>query len=212
MAVSDWEGKLRRVGAFWRHDGDPNKPHALLTSGKHSDGYYNGAKLVENPGILAEVIAGMTEKIEPYFKGEKPTYIMGPAMGAITLGHEMARQLGTKFAYTEIAYTDEGKMQVLKRFDIPEDVRVMIVEDAVSTGGSIKKTIDVLEERGVQVLPYIPIIIDWSGGAASALEGKQEIIPLLSIPMNIWEPDECELCKQGSQALRPKANWDRLNA
>ena len=131
----DWIKKFKDIGMLWLHDKDFNKVHALLTSGKHSDGYNNGAKLVENPRILEEVVAAMIDNSKEYLNGEIPDVIMGPAMGAITIGHEWARQLGTKFAFTEPVHTDEGKMQKLKRFDIPKGSKVLIVEDMVTTGG-----------------------------------------------------------------------------
>lgn len=211
---SVWESKLRTVGALWWHDGDMRKPHALLTSGKHSDGYSNGAKLVEQPRALAEIVAGMIESAKPFLNGETPDVVMGPAMGAITIGHEWARQLGTKFAFTEpvATATDTKKDQVLKRFEIPAGAKVLVVEDMVTTGGSIQKSIDTLRDAGAMVYPFVPIIVDRSHGKPEALEDGREIIPLVSVDVNVWEAEECPLCKAGSEALRPKQNWTAFTA
>lgn len=209
-----WEQVLKDAGVLWRHGGDPKKPHALLTSGKHSDGYNNGAKLVSQPRILAEVVAGMIEHTQSYLKGEVPDVVMGPAMGAITIGHEWARQLGTGFAFTEPVATanDTKKEQVLKRFDIPKGAKVLVVEDMVTTGGSIQKTINTLSELEVSIYPFVPIITDWSGGKPEALDAKWQIVPLISARMNVYESEDCPLCKGGSEALRPKAHWNEMNA
>jgi len=203
-----WEQKLKDMGVLWRHDGDMSKPHALWTSGKHADTFNNGSKLLEDPRVLEQVCAGMIESMKESIEEHKPDYIVGPAFGAITIGSEIARQLGTKFAFTEPVITEEGKMQELKRFDIPENAKVLVVEDAISTGGSIKKTIDVLEGLGINVLPFVGTIVNWSGSDSFA---DRKVYSLFAARPRIWEADECELCKEGSEALRPKANWSSFS-
>ncbi len=205
---TDWGAKLKEMGVLWQHDGDPAKPHALWTSGRHADTFNNGSKLVENPIMLAEVAEGMIENLKNLMGGNKPDWVVGPAFGAITIGHEVSRQLGTKFAFTEPVYTDEGKMQVLKRFDIPKGAKVLVVEDAISTGGSIKKTIDVLENLGIEVLPIVGTIVNWSGSDTFA---NKKVCSLFSAQPSSWKPEDCPLCKAGSEALRPKANWDKFS-
>ena len=203
----DWKARLEEVGALWSMNYDNlDGAHAQLTSGNHSDGYINCAKIVEDPALLTEVTAAMIGKLKPKLDGVIPDYIVGPAYGAITIAHEIARQLGTKFAFTEIEYTDEGKMQVLKRFDIPAGSIVLVIEDVKMTGGSALKTINVLEEAGVTVLPFVGFINNWNEPKL----GGREVISLVSGTMNVWEPDECTLCKKGSEAVRPKGNWDKL--
>lgn len=207
MTEIDWGKKLEEMKILWRHDGDRAKPHALLTSGNHSKGFNNGAMLVENPLMLEGVCKDMIVELDKYLDGEKPDYVCGPAMGAITIGHEVARQLGTKFAFTEPVQTDSGKMQILKRFEIPKGASVLVVEDAVSTGGSMVKTIDVLEGVGARVLPFVATIVNWSG---SDMLGERKIAALFSGDIGMMKPEECELCKSGSEAFRPKANWDKF--
>ncbi len=207
MTNTNWGERLKEIGVLWQHDGDYTKPHALLTSGNHSKGYNNGALLVENPKMLEGVCKDMIVELQEHLSGELPDYVCGPAMGAVTIGHEVARQLGTKFAFTEPVHTEEGKMQVLKRFEIPKGATVLVVEDAISTGGSMVKTIEVLEEAGATVLPFVATIVNWSG---SNKLGEREIAALFTGDIGIMKPEECELCKCGSEALRPKAHWDKL--
>lgn len=208
MSNTDWRTKLEEVGALWLFNYDnPQGAHALLTSGKHSDGYCNCAKIAEDPALVTEVAAALIEKLQPTLEGGAPDYVVGPAYGAITFAHEVARQLGTKFAFTEIEYTDEGKMQVLKRFDIPEGATALVIEDVRSTGGSALKTINVLEAAGITVLPTVGFIVKWNEGDTI---GDKKIVALVEATMNIWDEDDCELCKMGSQAVRPKAHWNEL--
>ena len=207
MSSIDWGKKLEDCGALWRMNYEAEGAHAELTSGKHSDGYMNCAKIVIDPNLAAEVAGGIIENLRSQPDWEEPDFVVGPAYGAITFAHEVARQLGVNFGFTEVEYTDEGKMQVLKRFDIPADAKVLVIEDITTTGGSALKTINILKEGGHNVLPMIGIILNWSG--ESEIEGNK-IVSLIEAKMNIYEPAECELCKEGRKAVRPKSNWGEL--
>ncbi len=208
MRNNNWGDRLKEMGILWQHDGDCQKPHALWTSGRHANTFNNGSKLVEEPTLLAEVAEGIIEKITSHSEYQKPNWVLGPAFGAVTLGHEIAKQLKTKFAFTEPVQTEKGKEQVLKRFEIGAGETVLVVEDAISTGGSMLKSIAVLEELGAEVLPYVASIVNWSG--KDNLEGRK-IFALFSDKPKSWESaEECPLCQCGSDALRPKANWDKF--
>lgn len=204
----NWWDKLKEMWILWQHDGDCSKPHALLTSGKHSDAFNNGSKLVESPIMLSLVVNWMMENIDWLVEKEKPIWVVWPAFWAITIWHELARQLNTKFAFTEPVQTPEGKMQVLKRFDIKAWDTVLVVEDAITTWWSIVKTINALEEAWAIVLPYVATIVNWSW---SDKLWDRQIHALFDWKMNIWENDNCELCKCGSEAMRPKANRDKFS-
>jgi orotate phosphoribosyltransferase len=203
-----WLEKFAEKGVLWRMNYE-NKTgaHALLTSGKHSDSYCNCAKIVTDPAFGTEVATALIDLVSPDIGNEKPDFVVGPAYGAITFAYDVARQLGVKFAFTEIDYTEEGKMQTLKRFDIPSGARVLIIEDMMSTGGSALKTINTLEEKGIKVLPVVGFIGNWSG--ESTLGGRKARA-LFEANMNIWEAADCPLCKAGSEAVRPKSDWEKL--
>ena len=207
MSTTDWGKKLEEAGALWRMNYDAKGAHALLTSGKHSDGYMNCAKIVTDPNLTAEVAGGIIENLKEQTDFEMPDYVVGPSYGAITFAHEVARQLGVKFGFTEVVHTEEGKMQELKRFDIPSDAKVLVIEDVTTTGGSALKTINALKDAGCTVLPMLGIIINWSG--EKEIEGHK-IVPLLEAQMMVYEADECSLCKEGGEAVRPKSRWADL--
>lgn len=203
----DWAQKLEDAGALWRMNYEAEGAHALLTSGKHSDAYANCAKIVEDPALVAEIADGIIERLQDTPGYEKPEYVVGPAYGAITFAHEVARQLGVKFGFTEIEYTDEGKQQVLKRFDIPEGAKTLVIEDVTTTGGSAMKTIQVLKDAGADVLPMIGYILNWSG--KEEIDGYK-LVPLINAQMMVYEPEACTLCKEGREAVRPKSHWSEL--
>ncbi len=209
--MNNWEQILTDTGALWRHDGNPTRPHALLASGKHSDGYSNGSYVIEQPGLLIQIVEAMRERIA----GELvplPAYVVGPAMGAVAIGYEMARQLGVRFIFTEPKETPEGKIQVLKRFEIPVDSRVLIVEDMVTTGGSILSTVHALEAVGASVMPVVPVILDRTNGVSYDVGPGRHIVPLVTLSIQSWEAHECPLCALGSEALPPKAYWKKFTA
>lgn len=207
MNTTDWSKKIEDAGALWRMNYDAEGAHALLTSGKHSDGYFNGAKVVTKPRLVAAVADGIIENLQAQPDFEMPDYVVGPAYGAITFAHEVARQLDVKFGFTEVKETDEEKMQVLKRFDIPAAAKVLVIEDVTTTGGSALKTINALKEAGCSVLPMIGLILNWSG--KKEIDGYK-IVPLIDAQMMVYEPKECSLCKEGREAVRPKSHWNEL--
>lgn len=203
----NWWDKLKEMWILWQHDWDRNKPHALRTSGLHADTFNNWTKLVENPRLLSEVVTWIMENIQEELEREKPDWVLGPAFWAVTIGHELARQINTKFAFTEPKETPEWKMQVLKRFDIKPWDTVLVVEDAVSTWWSMLKSINVLEKLWAKVLPYVVTIVNWSWNDNL---WERKIYSLYSYKPKTWEKENCELCKFGSEALRPKVNWDKF--
>ncbi len=203
----DWGEKLKKMGILWQHDCNPATPHALWTSGRHADTFNNGSKLVENPNIMVQVAEGLIDKMKNDLSINKPDWIVGPAFGAVTIAYEIAKQLEIKFAFTEPVQIGANKEQVLRRFDIKEGEKVLVVEDAISTGDSILKTIKTLEDKGVSVLPFVASIVNWS---ESNKLGKRKINSLFSASIKSWTKNECELCKMGSKVFRPKANWSKF--
>ena len=98
----------------------------------------------------------------------------------------------------------------LSRFEIPPEDRVLVVEDTITTGGSTKKTIEGIKAAGVddsRILPYIVSLVNRSGKVD--LDGRK-IRALLTLDIHAWTPADCPLCKIGSQAIRPKGNWQVL--
>lgn len=203
----NWWDRLKEMWILWQFDWDYSKPHALWTSWLHWDTFNNWSKLVENPTLLAEVAKWIIENLTPLIKDNKPDWIIWPAFWAITLWHEIARQLWTKFAFTEPVQTLEWKMQVLKRFDVKPWDTVLVVEDAISTWWSIIKTIDVMAWLWAKVMPFVATIVNWSW---NDYLWDKKIYALFSWKPKTWNKEECILCKGWSEALRPKANRDKF--
>lgn len=141
-SADGWISQYQQKGALWIHDGNPQRPHALLTSGKHSNGFFNSELVMEDSILLDEACFDLLKLLE----GEGVTLndvdrVVGPAMGAITLAHDISRHIGRardRFclrAYTEKATDGDEKLMVFKKTAIREGERILAAEDVLTTGG-----------------------------------------------------------------------------
>jgi orotate phosphoribosyltransferase len=190
--------------ALWIHDGNPKRPHALLTSGLHSNGFFNSSFIIRNPKLLAKVCWEMCQHVR-YTETTVPDMVVGSAMGAVTIAYEIARLMELEAGFTENV---EGEM-LLKRFPIRENSNVLVVEDVLTSGSTTIKTIAGIEKAGGIVEPVILAIVNRSG--MDKLDGRR-IIALISHHLPVWQAEDCPLCQAGSPVLRPKSNWSKLNA
>lgn len=199
-----WKEVFEDSDALWIHGGVPTKPHALLASGKHSGGYFNATNVIQDPRICEEAVTSLLHQLD-FRQIHKTQAAWGSAMGAITLAHEVGRQLNTSFGYTE----KDGDAMKVGRFSTYDGERILMVEDVMTTGGTTKKSIAALEECGGVILPYLLVLVNRSGMAE--LDGRK-IISLVDRELPIWTPEECPLCQGGSEAVKPKNDWAELVA
>jgi orotate phosphoribosyltransferase len=172
--------------------------HFKLTSGKHSEWYFEKIRLIEKPASLEKIVDLLVEKIEA--EVSEFDAIVSPAYGAIAIGFLAALKLGKKFAFTQ--RVDE-KMSVRAGFSGLEGSRAVIVEDILTTGGSIQEVVACLKERKVSV-EGIYVLVDRTGGAAP-IEGIQ-VGSLLALKVEAFEPEACPLCKKGLPLSKPGAS------
>jgi len=172
--------------------------HFKLTSGKHSEWYFEKIRLIERPDALEKIVDLLAEKIE----AEVPDfdYVVSPAYGAIAIGFLAALKLGKKFAFTQRA---DEKMTVRSGFSGLDGSTAIIVEDILTTGGSIQEVMACLKEHQVAV-QGIYVLVDRSGGAVP-IEGKA-VGSLLALKVEAFEPDVCPLCKKGIPLTKPGAS------
>ena len=97
----------------------------------------------------------------------------------------------------------------LKRFAVETGSNILLVEDVMTTGSTTSETKSTVQQAGGVVLPKLLVLVNRSD--MSEFEGM-DVKALVSYPMPMWTPDECPLCKTGSEAIRPKGNWDKLNS
>lgn len=166
--------------------------HFLLTSGRHSDKYMQCAKLFTHPKI-AEIICGeLCEKVVDW----NIDLVAGPAVGGIIMAYEMSRQLDVPNIFAE---RENGKMTFRRGFVVPEGVRVLITEDVVTTGGSVKEVIELIQKSG-GVAAGVGSIVDRSNGEVDFGIPFEAVLrtEVISFP-----PEECPLCAKGIPVVKP---------
>lgn len=161
--------------------------HFLLTSGLHSPRYVEKFNILQKPVYTEKLCRAMAEK----FKDANIETVVGPVTGGILLAHETGKALGTRAIFTE---RENGKMTFRRGFTLHEGERVLIVEDIVTTGGSIREVIDVVKEHG-GIPVAVSMLVDRSGGKATF--GDVPSTALLHMDVQTYKPEECPLCKAG---------------
>lgn len=179
-----------RVKAIFQELEVLREGHFLYTSGRHGDIYMQCARLLEHPKYLVEIIQGLVEE----FKDDKIDIVIGPAIGGITISYEFARQLGTLSFFTERV---DNTMTLRRGFNIPEGARVLVVEDVITTGGSVKEVIDVVKRDGGE-LAGVAVIVDRTGGE---IDFETKFVSAYSEPLKSYAAGECPLCKEGELPL-----------
>ena len=161
--------------------------HFLLTSGLHSPHYVEKFNVLQHPAYTEKLCQAMAEK----FKDQNIQTVVGPVTGGILQAHETGKALGTRAIFPE---RENGKMTFRRGFSLQPGERVLIVEDIVTTGGSIKEVIDVVKAQG-GIPVAVSMLVDRSGGKASF--GDVPCTALLHLNVETYKPEECPLCKQG---------------
>ncbi|NMA85931.1 MAG: orotate phosphoribosyltransferase [Tissierellia bacterium] len=164
--------------------------HFLLSSGKHSDGYVQCAKLLMYPDKAEIAINTIVDKL----KDLDFDLVLGPAMGGIIVSYELARQMGKPSIFSE---RENGEMKLRRGFTIKKGQKVIIAEDVVTTGKSAYEAIKVVEEAGGKVVG-IACIVD-----RSSRDIKYPIYSGVNLDVNTYESDKCPLCKENIPVVKP---------
>ncbi|TLM93659.1 MAG: orotate phosphoribosyltransferase, partial [Actinobacteria bacterium] len=121
--------------------------------------------------------------------------VAAPAVGGLIIGFAVAQALGVKFIFSE---REGGAMTFRRSFEVPSGARVLVVEDVVTTGGSVKEVVDLVESAGGEVVGVVSLI---DRGGDKAFTGA--FWPLLTLEVESWEPDSCALCAAGVPIYSP---------
>ena len=182
---------------LFRSSGAMLEGHFQLSSGLHSDRYFQCALILEDPARaekLAQELAGRIRKKER----EKFDVVIGPALGAVIWAHEVARALGARCQFTE---RKDGKMELRRGFKLLPGERVLVVEDVLTTGGSTREVIEVMRAHDARPAA-IGAIVNRSGGNPFAAEGLA-LHALAEVEVKTWKPEDCPLCRAGGSAVKP---------
>ena len=166
--------------------------HFLLTSGRHSNQYFQCALVLQYPEYNTLICSLIAE----YFKQYEIDYVISPAIGGIVVGQEVARQLGKKSIFAE----REDKTLTLRRgFQIEPEKKYLVCEDVVTTGGSVFEVIEIVKKGGGDVVG-VGFIVDRSNNKVKF--GVPQF-STLKLEVVSYSPEECPLCKQNIPAIKP---------
>ncbi len=165
--------------------------HFRLTSGLHSPEYLQCALVLQHPEHAEFFGQKMAAELP------RAPVVVAPAMGGLIIGHEVARAMHARFIFTE---RDASGAMVLRRgFSVEPGENAVVVEDVITTGGSTREVVKLLEEAGARVVGA-GSIIDRSGGAADVGVPR---IALKTLQVQTYDPDHCPLCQAGDPVVKP---------
>ena len=166
--------------------------HFLLTSGLHSPQYFQCARVLQYPKYL-HLFAG---EIAKHFEYADVEVVISPAIGGIVVGTEVGRMLQVRTMFGE---RKDGTMELRRGFELIPGERVLVVEDVVTTGGSVFEVAE-LVKRGEAKLAGVGYIVDRSNGRIN-FDAKH--FSVLQLDVVAYKPDECPLCKEGVPVVKP---------
>jgi len=197
-------GELKKI---YEKYGALLKGHFLLSSGKHSEYYLQSARVLEYPEVAEKLANELAKQIKD--AGIEIDTVCSPAIGGLLAGYELARALGVRFIFTERV---KGEMTLRRGFEVKDDERVLICEDIITTGGSAMEAAREIEKRGAKVVAFAAIA---NRGVCKRTNGKSERKSECKLPedkpffalddfdFEVYEPENCPMCKAGSTPIKP---------
>ncbi|MBI2094109.1 MAG: orotate phosphoribosyltransferase [Candidatus Omnitrophica bacterium] len=182
-----------KILEMFRRSNALQRGHFELSSGLHSGHYFQCAQVLQYPKQATAICAELARR----FKASRPTVAIGPAIGGILVAYEAARTLKARAVYAERV---DAEMQLRRGFTLTSKDRVIIVEDAITTGESAKKVAALVESFNAKVIG-IGTIVDRSGGQAR-FPGRR-FVRLLSLAFETFAPHACPLCSEQIPVTRP---------
>jgi orotate phosphoribosyltransferase len=170
--------------------------HFRLSSGRHSNRFVQKFRFLEDPALLERIVAAMLQTMP----GLDVTCVVSAAVGGIVLGYESARQLGTRAIFVE---KEGGTPRFRRGFGVARGERVLVVEDVITTGLSVREVIDVVVAEGGVVAAAAVVV------RRSAADVGAPLHALLDLPMESYEPEACPQCTAGEALDEPGSRFLR---
>ncbi len=166
------------------------KGHFCLTSGLHSDEYFQCAKLYQYPEYTEQIGKMLAEKL----KDIEFDTVVAPAIGAVIFGYEVAKQSKKRNLFVE---RKDGVMMLRRGYSLKKDERVVIIEDVITTARTIYETMDALKEFEAEICAVGCIVDRTCGKTGLNIHSLVQVTPVT------YSPDDCPLCKQGIPLEKP---------
>lgn len=178
-----------RVLTVFREAGVLLEGHFLLTSGRHSGKYLQCARIFRHPKYSEELCAALAEQ----YAQDGVEVVIGPAMGAVQMAYEVSRALGCENFFTE---RENGAMTLRRGFEVTPGMKVLVVEDVVTTGGSVREVVELVQKAG-GIVVGVGSIVDRTGGKIDFGVPYKAVI---SMDVPSYDAENCPLCKAGAPA------------
>ncbi|MCH7517335.1 MAG: orotate phosphoribosyltransferase [Bacteroidetes bacterium] len=166
--------------------------HFLLASGRHSDVYFQCAKVLQYSDYIKELCSIIADE----YCDKKINTVIAPAIGGLVVGQEVARQLHKRFIFAE---REDNKLTLRRGFSINEGEKVLVCEDVVTTGGSVFEIMDIVKDNNAEVAG-VGFIVDRSNGKVDFGCTKLSAVKL---DVKSYLQEECPLCEQGIELIKP---------
>ena len=205
----EWGNGFTRTGAYWKHDRNPLRPYALLSSGLISDGFFNGGRVIEeDPELFGLACRELWNRatLRGYTFGV--TRVLGAALGGISLSSRIAEVGRIKSGFAE----KKGDDFSLNRPLIIKGERFLLVEDTVTTGGTLEK-LHAETCKQVERAEFASAILALCNRSGKVSIAGMPIISLISPSMRSWERGENPCTPDGNELVEPvhpKTHWDEL--
>ncbi len=185
----------QRVTEIFEKTGVLQEGHFVLSSGRHADKYLQCAQVLQYPEYANELAEGIAE----LWKDKEIDVVVGPALGGVVISYAVGQALNKRTVFTE---RTEGDMSLRRSFEIGEGEKVLLVEDVVTTGGSVREVLDLLRERNADIVG-VSALVDRSGGQ---VDFGVPFKTLLQLEVKSYPADECELCAENVPITKPGSN------
>lgn len=191
--MSDIQMTEEYITQLLRETGVLLEGHFKLTSGRHSPIFLQCSQVLQHPAHAERLGQALAKR----FANFGATTVVGPAMGGVLLAHETARALGVRSIYAE---KEDGHMTFRRGFTITPGERIIVIEDAITTGGSAMDVVGLLRAAGAEVVG-IGCLVDRTGGK---LDLGLPLQSLLKLEVPSYDPQDCPLCAAGKPLTEPK--------
>jgi len=181
-----------QVFQVFRDTGALLEGHFVLRSGLHSRQFFQCALALQQMPVVEKLGAALAEKV----KELGAVTVVGPAMGGLVIGQEVARQLGLRFIFVE---KEEGKLVLRRGFKISPGEKILIVEDVVTKGGRVQETIDIVRANAGEVVG-VGMVVDRSNGQTQL---GVPLFSLIALQVETFDPKKLPPDLAAIPAVKP---------
>ncbi len=169
--------------------------HFVLSSGLHSNRYFQSALLLQDPETAEQLGRSIAQKFPAV------DVVISPAIGGLIIGHEVARAKKVRAIFVE--KDDTGKPVLRRNFHIEAKEKVLVIEDVITTGLSTSEVLKLVKELSGDIVGVGSVVNRSQSQNSKLAEWKIPVHSLLNLEVKTWKAEECPLCKEGTPAIKP---------